>query len=251
MAKLSVLITTNNEEANLPALLENLGWVDEIIVVDSFSTDNTPQLAQREKVRFYQRAYKGPADQKNWGLGKVSHDWVLILDADERVPKDLKLEVMQTISQKDEQKDAYWIYRRNFFGKKEIRFSGWQKDKVIRLVKNHCRYNDLQAHEEIDQENIRVGYLSKRMDHHTFKDGDHFLNKHLRYAKWSAEDHLSKTNKVGFFHLWLKPAFRFYKHYFLQLGILDGKEGFMIAKTNAMVVFLRYYYIWSRRNLNN
>ena len=247
--KLSVLITTYNEAENIEGVLGSVAnWVDEIIIVDSFSTDDTVALAKAFDVKILQRKYVSPADQKNWIIPQAANDWILILDADERVTPKLKTEIV-TLLQEQPSKDAYWIPRQSFFMGKKVRYSGWQGDAVIRLIKrDKCRYDDVQVHEEIKTDRIEVGRLKNKLEHYTYKDLDHFLAKMQRYSDWSAQDHFKKTPKVTFFHLYLKPFFRFIKHYIFQLGFLDGKVGFIISAIMAWGVFLRYVKIQEIRS---
>jgi len=241
--QVSVIITTFNEESHIQGVLESARWADEIIVVDSFSTDRTVELAKAFGAKVLTRRYVSPAEQKNWAIGQAENEWVLILDADERVTASLKMEI-ELLLQGEIEQDAFWIYRQNYFMNQRIRFSGWQGDKVIRLIrKDICRYNDLEVHEEIMTENIRVGKLKNKLEHFTFKDVDHFVNKMQRYSTGSAVDYLSKTKRVTGFHLVVKPAFRFFKHYILKGGVLDGKVGFVISVIMAWGVFLRYLKI--------
>ena len=147
---LSVIITTFNEAHNIKAVIDSVEGVDEIIVVDSYSTDGTADLAlELEKVTLFQREYVGPADQKNWAIPLAKNDWILILDADERVTPPLKQEIAKIITN-GSSIDAYWIHRQNFFLGRLVRYSGWQNDAVIRLIKrDKCRYNLKRVHEEI------------------------------------------------------------------------------------------------------
>lgn len=244
MRSLSVIITTFNEEHNIEGVLESIRWADDILIVDSFSTDRTLELARKFQVRVVQRAYQGPADQKNWAISQARNEWILLLDADERVTPALKKEVQQILGQPEISLDAFWIGRQNFFMDRKVRFSGWQGDAVIRLFRRDlCRYNDQQVHEEIITQGIRVGRLKNKMEHYTFKDTGHFLDKMRRYARWSAQDHFDKTRRVTFFHLYFKPLLRFLKHYIWQGGFLDGQVGFIISRIMAWGVFLRYLYM--------
>lgn len=240
---ITIIITCNNEAHNMKALLESAQWAAEIMVIDSFSTDQTLSIARQYDTTIFQRTYSGPADQKNWAIPQAKYEWVLILDADERVTPELKTEI-QTIIKKESQQDAYWIRRKNYFMGQHIRYSGWGNDAVIRLIqRDKCHYNKKQVHEEIDTTNIQVGQLNTYLTHNTFRDIDHYLAKVQRYAKWSAKDYLIKTPRVTWFHLYGKPAFRFFKHFFLQKGFLDGKVGFIISSIMAWSVFLRYVHL--------
>ncbi len=244
MPKISAIIPTFNEADNIAAAIESLTFCDEVVVVDSFSEDETVEIAKQFTSNVVQRKYTGPADQKNWAIPKAKHEWVFILDADERVTPELAKEITTLLQNKNIEEDAFWIGRQSYFMGKKVNYSGWQKDKVVRLIRRDtCRYNLKQVHEEIDTTNIKVGVLKEKMVHYTYKSMDHFMDKMDRYAKWSAEDHLSKTPKVTWFHLNVKPTARFLKHYILQLGFLDGKVGYQISKIMAWGVKRRYEYL--------
>jgi len=235
---ISAIIPAFNEEGNILDAISSLSWCDEVIVVDSFSTDRTPELVTSTKAKLIQRAYQSPAEQKNWSISQASSDWILFMDADERVTEPLRIEMEEVL--KDPKYEAYWIYRQNHFMGKCIRYSGWQSDKVMRLfLKGACTYAPVQVHEEM-QCRSEVGFLKEKLLHYTYKDLPHYMEKFDRYTTWSAQDRAAKTGKVGLYHLGLKPLFRFFRHYILKLGILDGKEGFIISILSAYSVFLRY-----------
>ncbi len=239
--KVSVIITTFNEEVSIERALASVAWADDILVVDSFSTDETVNIAQAYGARVEQRTYQGPADQKNWAIPQAKHEWILLLDADEEVTPELEAEVKGWIEKDEIPFDVAWIGRDNFFLGQPIRYSGWQGDKVVRFFhRDKARYDDVQVHEEIVTTGLRVTTLQARLQHYTYRDLDHFLDKMRRYAAWSAQDHAGRTPRVTLYHLWLKPTFRFFKHYILQQGFRDGKAGFMVSAIMAWGVFLRY-----------
>jgi glycosyltransferase involved in cell wall biosynthesis len=260
---LTVIFTTFNEAPNIQAALDSVAkWASEIIVVDSFSTDGTLEIIQKlGTIRLFQRAYFGPADQKNWAIPQASNEWVLLMDADERATPEMHAEIAEILrgyqKNKNEKKepyspifDGYWVGFTHFFMGKQVRFSGWQNDKTIRLIqRDKCRYNDNRVHEEIQTQGLTFGRLTAKFDHYTFRDITHFVQKQERYAAWSAIDHDKKTGRVTAFHLVIKPFFRFFKHYFLKLGILDGRIGFIIAAVAAWSVFLRYVKIVENRQV--
>ena len=246
MRPLTAIITCHNEEDNILAVLDSLSFCNEIIVVDSFSTDGTPELVRQTPARLLQREYKSPADQKNWAIPQATHEWILLLDADERVTNALREEIRGLLSADNIPNHAYWVRRDNHFLGKRIRYSGWQRDKVIRFFhRDHNRYADRMVHEEIEPQG-RVGMLRGRLDHHTYKDMDHYLAKVRRYARWSAMDK-RMDRPPGFYHFVIKPWFRFCKHYFLDLGFLDGMPGYIISRTNAYGIFLRYWYMMDQQ----
>ncbi len=246
---MSVVITTFNEQEHIVALLANVAWADEIIVVDSFSSDNTLTLLQANpKVRLFQRSYEGPAEQKNWAIEQATHPWILLMDADERISPELMTEI-DNWRQQEPWAQAYTIRFRTHFMGHAVRYSGWQNDKAVRLIrKDCCRYNQNQVHEDIDTKGLTVASMKHHFDHFTYKNLDHFLAKMQRYAQWGASDAFSKTKKVTYFHLFLKPIVRFFKHFVLKRGFLDGKVGFVISVFMAWGVFLRYVYLREKIN---
>ncbi|MCH2022725.1 MAG: glycosyltransferase family 2 protein [Saprospiraceae bacterium] len=240
MHKISIIIPTYNEEKNLSELLPLLTWADEIIVIDSYSTDKTQEIAQQYKVRFIQHEYISPAKQKNWIIPQASNKWIFLLDADERPTPSLINEIKKLLNNSVLDKDAYWIYRKNYFLGQQVNYSGWQNDKVIRFFrKDICKYDDKHVHEEIITEGS-IGILKGKLEHYTCQSLAHFSDKMDRYAYWSAKDYYAKTTRVSYFHLGIKPLFRFLNHFLFKLGFLDGKVGFIISKYMAWGVFLRY-----------
>ena len=240
---ITVIIPTFNETQHIVEAINSVQWAAEILVVDSFSEDDTVVLAEANGAQVFQRNYLSPADQKNWAIPKAAHEWVLLLDADERVGEELALEIQAIVTQ-NPPLDAFWIGRINEFMGRRVRYAGWQNDRVVRLIRREKgRYQDVQVHEEIDLHGLRVGQLKQKLLHYTFRDLDHYLDKTRRYAKWSAQDHLARTYHITYYHLLVKPFFRFIKHFILQKGFLDGYVGFMISSIMAWGVFLRYVYL--------
>ena len=271
---ITVIFTTYNEAPNIQSALESVAtWAAEILIVDSFSTDGTVEIIEKfGSVRLLQRAYFGPADQKNWAIPQAKNEWILLMDADERAtplmraeiaeilrgPSELKIKNYEFTSDTKSERstlnsntfDGYWIGFTHFFMGKKVRFSGWQNDKTIRLIRrDKCRYNANRVHEEIVADGLKIGRLTTKFDHYTFRDIEHFVQKQQRYAAWSAIDHDKKTGRITAFHFVIKPFFRFFKHYFIKLGFLDGKIGFIIAAVAAWSVFLRYVKIVENRQL--
>ncbi len=243
MRKVSAIIPTFNEVNNIEEAIKSVNFADEIIVVDSFSTDNTIQIAEKMGARVLQHEYIHSAAQKNWTIPQASHEWIFILDADERVSEELKDEVIATLSQKYIAEEGFWIKRRNHFMEKEIKYSGWQRDKVIRLFRRDtCRYGNKHVHEEIETDGT-VGMLKNTLTHYTFKSMEHFTRKMNQYAKWKAEELHAKGKTASVLEFIFKPPFRFFKNYVLDLGFLDGKRGMIISGLNAYTIFLRYAHL--------
>lgn len=241
--KITGIIPTFNEEEHIEAAIDSLNFADEIIVLDSFSTDATVERAQSKGVKILQRKFDNFSSQKNFAIEHASHSWIFLLDADERVSTELQKEVLEIIS-KPSKYSAYWIFRSNFFMKRRIKYSGWQNDKVIRLfMKEKSHYNGKLVHEEIQTEG-EIGWLKNKLDHYTYKGFISFIQKKNHYAQLQAKELAEKGLKPGVFHFLIKPLYRFINHYFLRRGFLDGTEGFFIAIFSAYSIFARYVNLW-------
>ena len=239
MKKISAIIPTFNEEHNILDAIDSVSWADEVIIVDSFSSDKTVELAKDKGAKVIQREYEYSASQKNWAIPQAENEWIILLDADERVSIELKNEITK-ILEIDSDYDAFWIKRQNHFMGKKVRFSGWQGDKVIRLFKRDtCKYEDKNVHAEIICPG-KVGVLNEKLIHFTFKDVAHYLEKWDRYSTWSAKDHYNKGQRPNLYHFVFKPGFRFFRDYLIRLGILDGITGLIVCSLSSMGVFMRY-----------
>ena len=243
---LSVIITTYNEEVNIGACIESVAWADEILVVDSFSTDRTVEIIKTYPVDFQQREYFGSAAQKNWALDRVQHDWVLIVDADERVPTPLACELLSMLNGEPEA-NGYYIRRENLFVDKVIRHSGWSTDRVIRLFKrDKGRYPNRRVHADLSV-NGPTPELENPFFHYTFRSFDQYFEKFLNYAEWGAAQAYREGRSVGFLAIAGRPAWRFFRTYVLQLGVLDGFHGLVLCLLQSFGVFLKYARLWEYR----
>ncbi len=237
--KVTAIIPTLNEEKNIVRAINQVNWADEIIVIDSFSNDATIDIAKKMGARILQRRFDDFSSQKNYAITQAENDWIFILDADEQISEDLKLEIIEKLYNIKNEK-GFWIPRHNFFLGKKVNFSGWQNDKVLRLFnRNSCQYNGKLVHEEIKC-NGKIGHFTMPLLHYTYKSYDDYLNKIKRYANLKAKELFKKNIKPGFFLGFVKPAYRFIYHYFITFGIFDGKTGWTIAKINAIGMRERY-----------
>ncbi len=252
MQKITAIIPTLNEEVHIKAAIESVLWCDEIIVVDSFSTDKTVEIVKSfPQVRLLQHEYEHSAAQKNWTIPQASNPWIFLLDADERPTPELVEEVKSVVKSGTDY-SAFWIYRRNNFMGKRIEYSGWQSDKVIRLFKrDECKYQNKHVHAEIESKG-KISILRHKLIHYTYKDLTSYLKKADRYTTWGAFDRYQKFEKagrkIGLPYLFLRPFGRFIRHYFWRLGFLDGTHGFVVSALAAYNVFIRAVKIWRLQN---
>lgn len=242
---ISAIITTFNEERHIAACLDSLTWCDEVLVVDSFSTDRTPQIvAAYSNVRFVQRTYFGSAAQKNWAMGQVRHEWILIFDADERCTEPLRREIQELIAS-GPRHEAYTIHRRCFWLGKVIRFSGWQHDQVVRLVRRGSgRYPNRRVHADMVTRGA-APLLASSMDHHMAETFEEYLPRITKYAYWGASQGWREKRRSGALQVFGRSLWRFIRTYFVQLGILDGVHGLVFCLLQAFGTYLKWAMLWS------
>ncbi|PQJ14220.1 glycosyltransferase family 2 protein [Nonlabens tegetincola] len=245
---ITAIIPAFNEEHNIVDVLKSVDFCDEVILVDSNSTDNTVELAKPYFTKLLTRNYEHSASQKNWAIPQAKHEWILLVDADERVTPALKEEILNLYPTLDTSDYVgYWIGRRNFFMGKQVRYSGWKNDKVIRLFKkSKCKYKDKHVHSEIIADGP-VGKLENRFLHYKYVSMDHHVKKLQRYADLQAKDFDKKVGKITAYHIVIKPMWGFFKHFFVQKGFLDGFVGFTIAYLRSYMIFMRYVKLWLLR----
>lgn len=239
--KLSVVIITKNEERNIERCLQSvIDVADEIVVVDSFSTDKTVELCEKYNVRVVQRKFDGYGTQKYFATAQADFDYVLSLDADEELTNELKESIL--IAKESPQYDCYSFNRRNFYCSKPIRFCGWYPDKKIRLFdKRKLNWNNRVVHETVEiLDRKQVLFLKGNLNHYRCGSIEEHQEKEKKYAKMNADILIKKGKPVCFLTPYLKGSFRFFKTYILKLGLLDGYYGFMISKTLANSSFNKY-----------
>jgi len=247
MTKLTAIIPTGNEIHNIEAVIDSVDFADEILVVDSFSTDGTFKKAEELATKVIRREYEYSASQKNWAIPQASHEWVLLVDADERVTPELRTEIENILKQSKQEHAAYWVGRMNHFMGERVHYSGWRNDSVIRLFKRDlCKYEDKHVHAEIIT-NGTVGKLKNKLYHNTYITFDKYIEKMNRYAWWQAKDYDKKTGTLNPYHFVIKPFWGFFKHYIIQSGFRDGLVGFTIGILQAYVIFMRYVKLWLLR----
>lgn len=244
-AKISALVTTYNEERHIAACIDSLAWCDEVLVVDSYSTDSTPEIAKSStRVRFVQRTYYGSASQKNWAMDHARHDWILILDADERCTPELRREI-ESILERGSRHDAFTIKRRVYFLGRVLRFSGWQHDRVIRLLrKGSGRYPNRRVHADMVTRSP-APVLRNPMEHYMVDDLVEYARRIEKYSWWGAAQAWREQRRSGFWQVFGRSAWRLLRTYVVQLGILDGMRGVVFCMLQAYGTYLKWSYLWS------
>ena len=242
--KISALAIVFNEEHNIRDYLNNYAFADEIIVVDSFSSDATLYIIEKEfpHVQIHKRVFDNFSSQRNFAISKAANDWVIFFDADERIDVNGILELTTAVS-KSTTEVAFWIKRQLYFKKNKVHYGGFNKDKAIRVFrKSKCYYSSQLVHEQLVT-NGNVGYLKAIINHFSYESNAELLKKRLTYSKLRAQELRAKNLVPTVFHFEIKPKIRFFKHFFLELGFLDGKQGFELAKIMEKHVYMRYVYL--------
>lgn len=248
MNKITALIPTYNEEQNLPKCLESVRWADEILVVDSFSTDRTVVIARNFGARVIQREYGSHASQRNWAIPQASHPWVLLLDADERCTPELQQEI-RAILEKEPDYSLYKIHRWNYFLGHLQRHGDWGNDWIIRFFHRDsaCFEECGSFHGEI-RSTETIGRLKNPILHHPYDNLDQYFSKFNQYTSDGALHLFNQGKKFSTVDLVARPMWRFVRAYFLRLGFLDGVAGFIVCTLAGMYVFVKYSKLWAKES---
>lgn len=237
--RLSAIVIVKNEVDAVRRCLESLKWADEIIVLDSGSTDDTVAICREYTPHVYETDWPGFGPQKNRALQHASGDWVLSLDADEWVLPELRDEIRKAVTGAGDHA-AFRIPRLSSFCGREMHHSGWWPDYVVRLFRrDRARFSDDSVHERVIVEG-KTGTFANALRHETFVDLEDLLGKMNVYSTLSARDAHAKGKQGSLTRAVLKSVWAFIRIYILRLGFLDGREGFMLAVSTAEGTYYRY-----------
>ncbi|MBM3862109.1 MAG: glycosyltransferase family 2 protein [Verrucomicrobia bacterium] len=216
------------------ACLESVRFADEIIVVDSESTDETAAICREMGVQVFERPFDGFGQQKNAGIDRATGQWILNVDADERVPETLRAEIRSVIAL-DHAADGYRVARRNYVGDIWIRHGGWYPDYTVRLFRRaRGRFGERTVHEAVEV-NGQVATLREALEHRTCRDFEEFARRQDRYAKLAAAEMAKRGRRATALDLWFRPSYTFLRSYLLRGGFLDGANGWKLA-----CIYMRY-----------
>jgi glycosyltransferase involved in cell wall biosynthesis len=243
MPEISAIIITFNEEKNISRCLSSLDWADEIVVVDSGSTDDTKKIASEFTPKVLDIKWEGFGKAKDSATDKASHQWILSVDADEVITEDLKEEIQRAI-RSEEALNGYYIPRKSSFLGRWIKHGGWYPDYVLRLFeKEKAKFSHSLVHEKVEAKG-KIGYLKNPIIHDTDPDFEHYLEKLNRYTSLAAEELFRNGRRARLLDLIFRPSAVFLKMYFAKKGFLDGLSGFILAISSAFHVFSKYVKLW-------
>lgn len=239
--KLSVGIITFNEEKILGKTLESVKEIaDEIIIVDSESTDKTVEIAKKYGAKVFNEQWKGFGPQKNSVIDKCKGEWILLIDADEELSSELKLKIKNLINGSPKN-EVYKINRSSICFGKRIKYGGWSNQYATRLWKNgSVRINNNLVHEDFITEKP-VGKIKEHINHHSYLSLSDYLARFNRYTSLGAEEYYKKGKKANLFGVAINPFFKFIRMYIFRLGFLDGLEGLLLAILSANYTMVKYY----------
>ena len=243
MPKVSVTIITLNEAAHIAAAIDSASWADEIIVVDSGSTDETVAIARSKGVRLETRAWTGYVDQKNFAHSLASHDWIFSLDADERITEALATEVRATLAT-DPARHGYRVPRVAYHLGRWVRTTDFYPDYQTRLYdRRSARWTGLHVHESV-QVDGGPGQLVNELEHYSFRDLRDQLDRINHYSSLAARQMYERGRRTGPLEIVAHPPAAFLRNYLLRRGFLDGTVGLTISLMNSYSVFLKFAKLW-------
>lgn len=239
-ANLSVIIITRNEAANIRACIESVSWADEIVVVDSGSSDATVEICRDSGAQVFVHDWPGFGPQKNRALSYATNEWVFSIDADERVTPELRDAIEAVLSKQNDEHVAYEISRLSSYCGRFMRHSGWYPDRIVRLFRRDAAsFSDDLVHEHLLVEG-KTGLLDGELLHYSYQDLEQVLNKVNQYSSAGAAMMRERGRQATLFGAVLRGLWSFVRTYVLRAGFLDGREGFMLAVSNAEGTYYRY-----------
>lgn len=238
----SAIVITHNEEANIEACLRSISWADEIVVVDALSTDKTCDIARRFTQHIFPKPWEGYAAARRHALSKTRFEWILSVDADERVTPELKAEIEAHLARPEF--DGYRMPRKAYFLGRWIRHCGWYPGYVVRLFrKDKGSVTEKMVHEGIRVDGT-VGTLKNHLLHYTYPTIETYFQRFDRYTSLAAAETHLKGEKANLADILLRPFFQFMKMYVVKMGMLDGIQGFILCAFSAFHVFVKYAKLW-------
>lgn len=255
MNKISAVVMAYNEEKNIERCLKSLAFADEIIVVNNKSLDKTEELAKKFTNKIFTQE-NNPLQidiQKNFGFSKAENEWILSLDADEEVSKELAAEIQLTLNLNSENLqgiNGFWIPRKNYIFGKWIEYSGWYPDLQLRLFrKSEGKYSSKHVHEHLEVSG-ETKILSQDIIHHNYESISQFLLKTFNYAENEATNYLNKEYKFSYFDAIKFPLNEFLSRFFARKGYKDGFHGLVLAMFMAFYHFVIFAFIWEKKGFN-
>jgi glycosyltransferase involved in cell wall biosynthesis len=237
--RITVVIPARDEAFQIAEAISALDWAEEVIVVDGDSTDQTGLVARRAGAKVINAGAVTIGAKRNAGIAAARHEWILALDADERVTPELRERIEATIRAPEHR--AYRIRFRNFFLDRELKHGAYGRDSHVRLFTRDRRYTEAHVHEHLTADED-VGLIEQTIVHRPFRDFPHYIRKVVLYARWGADDIRVRGKRVGYSDILARPVWRFVRDYLVRGGCFDGFPGFLVCAYAGVGTFLKYCY---------
>jgi glycosyltransferase involved in cell wall biosynthesis len=238
----SVVIAAKNEADEIADCIASVAWAAEVIVVENDSTDDTVAIATGAGAVAFSHPFTTIGRQRNAAIARARHEWILVVDADERGTPQLRDEVARVVARSGVDV-AFRVRRRNIFLDREIRHGGWERDRPVRLFRSRMRYDERPVHEHVITDGV-VGELSEPLIHFPYASLAEYFAKLDRYSRWWSEQSFARGRRTSAWTIAVRPPARFVSMYVLRLGFLDGARGVIVAALAAMSVAAKYARLW-------
>jgi glycosyltransferase involved in cell wall biosynthesis len=244
--KITTIVPTFNNEKIIRRCLENVKWADEILIVDSFSTDKTLDICREYTDRIIQHKYITSALQKNWAIPQAAHDWIFLLDTDEYLEEGLVDEIIDVLKNPKQGIEGYYFPRKNLIYDKWIRNCGIYPDSLVRLFKRKYRYQEREVHAHIDIPPEKTDRFKHHIIHDDFNDIESYLNKFARYMRYECDEYWKKGRRYRLWNVTLRPLYFFLWSYLFKKGYKDGIRGLLLSVNRAYYNFMICMKLWER-----
>jgi glycosyltransferase involved in cell wall biosynthesis len=240
------VIAAKDEAAEIGQCIASVAWAEEVIVVENDSTDDTVAIAKRAGAVVFSHPFTTIGCQRNAAIARARHEWILVVDADERATPALA-DAVRIVASAAGDEVAFRVRRRNYFLGREIRHGGWERDRPVRLFRSRMRYDERPVHEHVMTDGP-VGELREPLVHYPYASLAEYFTKLDRYSRWWAEQNFARGRRARIWTIALKPPAKFVSMYVLRGGFLDGAPGVIVAAFAAMSVAAKYARLWELGN---
>jgi len=244
--KVTAIVPTFNNEKIIRRCLENVIWADEILIVDSFSTDQTLEICREYTDRILQHEYVNSAHQKNWAIPQATHDWIFLLDTDEHLEEGLLDEIMEALENAEPDIEGYAFPRKNLIYGQWVKTCGIYPDSLVRLFRRKYRYQTREVHAHIDIPREKTKHFRHHIIHDDLNDLHSYLVKFARYMNYECDEYWKQGKRFTWEEITLRPLYMFFWSYILKGGYRDGLRGFLLSVNRAQYNFMIFMKLWER-----
>jgi glycosyltransferase involved in cell wall biosynthesis len=243
---ITAIVPTFNNEGVIQRCLESVKWADEILVVDSYSTDRTLDICREYGARILQHEYVNSALQKNWAIPQATHNWIFLLDTDEYLEQGLLEEMLDALKNPEPEIEGYVFCRKNLIYNEWLKTCGYYPDSLVRLFKKKYRYHPREVHAHIDIPPERTRQFEHHLIHDDFNNIHSYLTKFARYMKYECDEYWNQGRRFRWRDIIFRPLYMFLRSYIFKKGYKDGVRGLLISANIAYYNFMIFMKLWER-----